>query len=218
MAAAVSEINLGVTEPVGTWLDYRKLGRRLASLTPEQVATDQRRRAFAALPEALAEHGYNGAVVADVLRCAHISRKTFYALFGSKGDALRACRDDAFEVLRHDLAGLLPILDPRPDALADALGVPLGFAAQDPDRARLLLADPWLAGPLAGEGWEAVLSFVSLLLQGRRRARVSIRREGLLGGARYVVLSRIHAGRADTLPALARPLAELILATGPGRS
>lgn len=217
MWPSASEIELGPAEPVVSWLDYRKLSRRLASLSPEQVAADQRWRIFAALPDALVEHGYNGPAVAEMLRSAHISRKTFYELFDGKDEALMRCRDDAFQVLRRELDGARAGVGRRPGAVARGLDAVLRLAAEDPPRARLLLADPWVTGPRAAEGWEAALGFLSLLLGRRRGAHISIREEGLLGGARHLVLSRIYAGRADALPALAAPLGDLILATGPRR-
>lgn len=213
MAALASEIELGAAGPDAGWIDYRTL-RHLQGLTREQVAEGQRRRVFAVLPDALAQHGYRGAVVAEVIGRTHISGRTFYQFFDNKGDALRQCRDDSLQALRRELEAVWE----RPDCRSEDLAaVALRLAAEDPARARLLLADPWVTGPHAAEGWEVALAFLARLLHGgrRRSARLSIREEGLFGGARHLVLSRIYAARADTLPELAAPLAELILVMAP---
>ena len=213
MAALVSDIELGADGPVAEWIDYRTL-RHLHGLSREQVAEGQRRRVFAVLPEALAQHGYRGAVVAEVIGRTHTSGRTFYQLFDDKGDALRQCRDDSLQALRRALEAVCEGTERRSEDLAAGA---LRLAAEDPARARMLLADPWVTGPHAREGWEVALAFLARLLRGgrRRSARLSIREEGLFGGARHLVLSRIYAGRADTLPELAAPLAELILAMAP---
>ena len=212
MAPSAPAIEPGAAEPASGWIDYRTL-RHLHGLSREQVAAGQRRRVFAVLPGALAERGYAGPVTAEVIGRARISRRTFYRLFDDKGDALRQCREEGLQALRRELEA---VSERRSE---DAVAAALRLAAGDPARARLLLADPWVTGPYAAEGWDVALAFLARLLRGgrRRSARLSIREEGLFGGARHLVLSRIYAGRAETLPELAASLADLIRLTEPGR-
>src|SRR3954470_13494836 len=70
----------------------RKLqpGRRLP---PEEVARNQRERLFAALVAIVAEKGYEGTRVADLLELSGVSRSAFYEHFSDKEACLLAALD-----------------------------------------------------------------------------------------------------------------------------
>src|SRR6476469_3435306 len=83
-----------VTTPwgdAGTLRD-RKLqpGRRLP---PEEVARNQQERLFAALVAVVAEKGYEGTRVEDLLELSGVSRSAFYGHFRDKQDCLLAAVD-----------------------------------------------------------------------------------------------------------------------------
>lgn len=134
------------------WLGYTEviidspLPRGRHGLSPEEIAADQRRRMLAALGAAMAEKGYVGTAVADILRLAGVSRATFYEQFDSK----QACFMASFE--RHRLRVIEAVLAgpvsgtgvQRFDAL---LGRYLETLAEEPDTARLYLIEVYAAGP-----------------------------------------------------------------------
>ncbi|MET9329095.1 TetR/AcrR family transcriptional regulator [Tsukamurella sp. NPDC003166] len=64
-------------------------------LGPEQVAASQRARMLDAMARSVATRGYAETTVADVVRLAGVSRKTFYQQFANKEDCYRAAFDHA---------------------------------------------------------------------------------------------------------------------------
>ena len=194
--------------------DRSALRVRLVGLSPEQVAADQRSRISAALPGALTEHGYEGPVVGTLLRNAHVSRKTFYELFGGQDEALLACHREALSQLRSVVGRAC--IGEWPDRVRAALTAILATAAADPGGARLIAGDPYIAGPHAAELRGALLGCLGPHLRcGRRLAERPLApclEEGLIGGVTSVVLLRIYAGEAAALTALAPQLSEFLLA------
>ena len=64
-------------------------------LNAEQVTASQRARMLDAMAQAVATKGYAETTVADVVRVAGVSRKTFYQQFSNKQDCYRAAFDRA---------------------------------------------------------------------------------------------------------------------------
>src|SRR5438874_4109885 len=62
-------------------------------LSRDEVGAAQRTRLLLAVVEVVAERGYAGATVGDVLRRARISRQTFYENFSNKEDCFLAAFD-----------------------------------------------------------------------------------------------------------------------------
>jgi AcrR family transcriptional regulator len=62
----------------------RDLPRGPHRLTRDEVAASQRGRLLAAMAQLVADHGYANTTVADVIRCAGVSRKAFYAYFPNR--------------------------------------------------------------------------------------------------------------------------------------
>ncbi|MGW4561746.1 TetR/AcrR family transcriptional regulator [Streptomyces sp. NPDC004561] len=77
----------------------RALPRGPHRLEPELIAASQRARLLDAMAESVADVGYAGTTVADVLRLAGVSRKTFYELFANKQACFLAAFDHAAQVL-----------------------------------------------------------------------------------------------------------------------
>jgi AcrR family transcriptional regulator len=79
------------------------MGRSLVaehpSVEPSPNELPQRARLLVAMVQAVAEHGYEGASVADAVRLAHVSRSTFYELFASKEECLLAAYTTGYGVL-----------------------------------------------------------------------------------------------------------------------
>lgn len=126
----------------------RRLPRGRHALSPEEVLRDQRERLLAAVPGAIAEHGYETASVADVVRRAAVSRNAFYKNFTDKQDcvaqALEARHEQLFEILTAPCEEGAS-LEERVDASLEA---GLAALAAEPEVARLLFVE----APAAGEG------------------------------------------------------------------
>jgi TetR/AcrR family transcriptional regulator len=80
-----------------------KLPRGPYALPPEVVAKDQRGRLLAAVPQAVAEYGYEKLTVGHVVAGARVSRRAFYNQFPDK----RACFAAALEASHERLLGAL---------------------------------------------------------------------------------------------------------------
>src|SRR5918996_5367122 len=82
----------------------RRLPRGTHGLDPGVVAESQRTRLLEAAGRAVAEKGYAGATIEDIVRGAGVSKKTFYEHFADKLDcflaAYEAASDELFEHVR----------------------------------------------------------------------------------------------------------------------
>lgn len=74
------------------------------TLGHDAVIASQRRRLLDAMAHSIATSGLSTTSVADVVRLAGVSRKTFYELFANKQDCYRATVDHAASVLEHAMA------------------------------------------------------------------------------------------------------------------
>lgn len=186
----------------GTLRD-RKLrpGRRLPA---EEVARNQRERLFAAMVAVVAEKGYEGTRVEDLLELSGVSRSAFYEHFSGKEDCL--------------LAAIDAFLGPTVGAIAESNGHPSGEdrarAAFDAlielivDQAaasRMCFVEIFAAGPRAVEqidrAVDAFQSFVSATLEempGRKGMPPEVVR-AMIGGLRKVIHTRLYRGEEQEL-------------------
>lgn len=200
---------------LGVGEDGRRYARaRLAGLSPEAVAADQRHRLLACLPVAFAEHGYHGPAVEEMVRRSHVSRRTFYQLFSSKDYALQVGHGEALAaflgLVRSACVGAWP------DRMRCALATSLDFAAEDPARAQLLLGEPFVCGPHSSAFRdELARRLAPRLRRGRRHAdRVLFPalEQALIGGVSNVLLDRLRSDRIGDLNGLAPHFTEFLLA------
>jgi AcrR family transcriptional regulator len=179
----------------------------------------------AAMAESLAENGYAGTTVADVIHGAGVSRETFYELFANKEECFLATFDAAAAVLTERLARA-----PRRSAgsspaarFETAVGVYLEMLAAEPELARTMLIEVYAVGPASLRRRVAVMeSFVQLLVDavgaGDPEARFAC--EALVAATSSMVTLRLAAGRDEDLLELRAPLARLArrLLTGDGEA
>lgn len=144
------------------------LPRGRHDLSRTEVARIQRDRILDGLAEAMAERGFVSTSVADVIRCAGVSRETFYQLFESKADAFDAALDIAGDLLGEHLLAVIaaapdagPVGDGPSDDGSDDLhhdsglrrrvstlvGAYLEAILLHRSHARLHLVEVWAAGP-----------------------------------------------------------------------
>jgi AcrR family transcriptional regulator len=197
--------------PVSTSPDTaRPLPRGRHAAPREVVWRSQRGRMLSAMATAVAEKGYGGVAVADVIARAGVSRKTFYEHFDNKEQCFFAAYD----------AGVDAMLDAIDEAIRDAAaGGPLAVAragtaryletlAANPAFARTFLVEILAAGPEALAHRARVharfadqLATIHRAAGGRADAPPVVFR-ACVGAIHEVVTDHVIRSGAQTLPAL----------------
>jgi AcrR family transcriptional regulator len=99
-----------------------RLPRGRHGLSREEVANSQRLRLMRAMAEVMAEKGYAGAPVADVLRAAGVSRESFYQHFSSKQDCFMSAYEIGVDLLLASIAGAVPDQGTPSERFEQAIG------------------------------------------------------------------------------------------------
>ena len=81
-------------------------------LPPEFIAAHKRRRMIDAMAELCAEQGYEATKIADVVRRAHVARKTLYDNFSGKEELFLAAFDATLADADATVAEACATLDP----------------------------------------------------------------------------------------------------------
>ncbi|MFE0022528.1 TetR/AcrR family transcriptional regulator [Amycolatopsis sp. NPDC059021] len=179
-------------------------------LTRDEVVGAQRARMLRAAAEAMAERGYAGTTVADVIKRAGVSRETFYQQFTNK----QACFIAALEAAIGQLAafgGPLPSGTPL-ERFDGFIGTYLGTLAAEPALARLFLIETYAAGPEAmRRRLELQQHFVDLiaLTFDARSAEERFACQALVGSIVSLVTARFVEDDVDGLHALREPIVAL---------
>lgn len=180
-------------------------------LSPEEVAESQRGRILEAMRETIAEHGYSDASVADVIKRAGVSRKTFYAQFTAKEDCFLAIYDEEMGRLLDVTRDAFETQDEWVPSLRAGLTALLHALAHDDAVARLCLVDVLAAGPRAAAARSGSMRELEAILElGRGGATAdggdapTPRALGMsiVGGLGEVLYQETVAGRGGELPAL----------------
>lgn len=179
-------------------------------LSPEQVAESQRLRILEAMRAAVAEHGYQDASVADVIKRAGVSRKTFYAQFQDKEDCFVVAYDEHVRRLQAIVLDAFDAQDEWIPALRAGLTALLNALAYDPALARFCFVDVLAAGPNAAQRRNEAMRALEEILELGTRARDSDAGDtagapralgmSMVGGLGEVLYQEIVAGRAERLP------------------
>jgi AcrR family transcriptional regulator len=197
----------------------RPLPRGRHNLPPEQIEADQRRRMLAAMPAALAEHGYARTTVAHVLEQAGVSRRTFYQQFDDKEACLLAAYDEAERRVWAEASAAAagtPAGDWEARVEAALAGV-LGFVAAEPETARLFTLEARAAGPAMAARHNRALDRVAAALRAGNRARredaglPAGTERALVGNVAALVGAYVLSGATELLPSLAPQLAGHLL-------
>jgi AcrR family transcriptional regulator len=179
-------------------------------LSPEQVAESQRLRILDAMRATVAEHGYQDASVADVIKRAGVSRKTFYAQFQDKEDCFVVAYDEHVRRLHAIVLDAFDAQDEWVPALRAGLTALLNALAYDPAVARFCFVDVLAAGPKAAQRRNEAMRALEEILElgggsgdpGDGAAALAPRALGMsmVGGLGEVLYQEIVAGRAERLP------------------
>jgi AcrR family transcriptional regulator len=205
----------------------RRLPRGSHGLDRELVAASQRTRLLDAVGRAVADKGYSGATIDDIVRAAGVSKMTFYQHFRDKEDCFVA----AYEAAGEELFERVRAANTRPEGwlerMAAGIRAYLTWLAGDPALARAFLIEVAAAGPRAAERSERVRDrYAELMrkLQDEARADIpSLPRlpaeifHALVAAVDDLVVRRIRESGGEDLPRLEPILLhlEVALLAGP---
>ena len=189
------------------------------SLSDIDSVTRHRHRLLEGMAHAVAAKGYAETTIADIVREAAVSRRTFYEHFATKAECLIALYEaasyGALNVLRD-------AIDPERDwqeQVEAAMSAYFGCLAQNPVLVRTLFIE--ILG-LGMEGLAArrrvndeITGFMLQVINRRRGTRRPLSREmamAIVGGVNELVLHAIETGRVENLRDLALPAVQLVRA------
>jgi AcrR family transcriptional regulator len=129
----------------------RRLPRGTHGLDREVVEASQRSRLLEAVGRSVAERGYAGATIDDVVRRAGVSKKTFYDHFSDKEDCFLAAYEAASEELLRRVVEARADHDDWEERTRAGIAAYLRWLAADPALARVFLIEVAAAGPRALE-------------------------------------------------------------------
>ena len=177
-----------------------------------------RAKIFEAMARVVAERGYAAVTVSDVVKTAHVSRRTFYEHFQDKEDCFVATYRTGYENGIAQIDAALRALD-NPDwqtRLRVSLETYLAILADEPDFARVLLIDVLGGGARALAMRERILG---IYVEHYRGLRELARAEdpslpdvpdeflrGLVGGIAELVQECLLESPAGKVPARLRSL------------
>jgi len=183
----------------------------------QRVSEIQRTRLLAAMTEVCAELGAGNVTVGHVVRCAGVSRRTFYELFDDREDCFLAALDDAIDSASRYV---LDTYDPHAKwevRVRAALTALLGFLDAERGAGSLLIVGSLGAGAGALERRRRVLArLIAVVEEGRGESSVGKDRppltaEGVVGGVLSVLQARLLERDCPPLVGLAGQLMSMIV-------
>lgn len=190
--------------------------------TNEAADSEHRHRLLEGMSHAVAAKGYADTTIADIVREAAVSRRTFYEHFQTKADCLIALYEAAS---RNALEVLRGAIDPARDwqvQVEQAMAAYLGCLAQNPVLMRTLfveilgLGEAGLAARRRAN--QEIADFMLEVInagQGHRRGVNPLSEDmatAVVGGINELVLQAIERGRVGDLHELVEPSSLLVRA------
>ena len=175
----------------------------------------QHERLLWSMVRVIAEKGYDGVTVADVVARAGVSRTTFYDEFANKDECLFAAYDLVIDELIAYVGDAFLSDREWPERIRDGLDALLRALAAEPDVAQMAAVAFPAAGPQAHQRYrDALERFLPFLEEGRRfTGRGDELPEGIelmaIGGAEVIIFDEVVGGRVSKLPAM---LPEIVFA------
>ena len=181
-------------------------------LPSEFVAAHKRRRMIDAMSELCAEQGYEATKIADVVRRAHVARKTLYDNFSGKEELFLAAFDATLADAEAEVTEACDSVSTddwvvRTEAGLRAL---LEFVAAHPQESKLCLVEAPAATPTSAARYDAALEgFIARLSEAAPTGpgRPATLEEALVGGTVWIVQRQVRRGdatdAAELLPELA---------------
>lgn len=186
-------------------------------LPQEFVEHNQRERLIASFVALVGEVGYNGATITAVKDGAAVASRTFYQYFETIEDICIAAFEKGVEDLRPLVVEAYRSEEEWPRRIRAVLAAFLGEFAEYPELARLLTAEPFVAGPeIARMHKAAIEELVPFLRQGRKLREggeplPETAERGILGAVNSMVGRQVTAGKGEELESLLPDLTQFVL-------
>jgi AcrR family transcriptional regulator len=169
-----------------------------------------------AMAELCAEQGYEATKIADVVRRAHVARKTLYDNFSGKEELFLAAFDTTLADAEAEVAVACDAIDPAEwEARTEAgLRALLEFIAAHPDTSRLALIEAPAASPNSAARYEAALDgFIVRLREAAPPGpgRPATLEEALVGGTVWIMQRQVRRGAGAEAPELLPELTEFVV-------
>jgi AcrR family transcriptional regulator len=177
-----------------------------------EISASQHGRLLVAMADVVAEQGYAVTTVADVVKAAGVSRRTFYEHFADKEACFLAAYEHGVDAMAAELRERFERDESWRARVEDVLDVFLGALASEPGFARAFLVEMWAAGPAAfARHLEVLDQFHALLRAIHEQARaerpdvVPISDTviaAVAGGITRIATTHLLEGRAEELAEL----------------
>jgi len=177
------------------------------SVSPSHSAADHRQRLIDAMAASIAEKGYRETTVADVVRIARTSRRTFYEHFADREACFLALFDATNDAMMQHIAASVRPDDPLEDQVDSALDAYLVAVLTQPALYRSFVRElPGLGQPGAERQLAVTLRFAELLVglvESGRREQPEVHARPLsldtaiiiVGGLRELAVITLQQGR-----------------------
>lgn len=191
--------------------------------SPESAAVqhEHHARLLEGMAKALAAKGYADTTIADIVREAAVSRRSFYEHFATKADCLLALYESASEQALVVLIGAVDPLQPWQTQVEHAVTAYLDFLADDPALLKTLFIEILGLGPpglaVRRKVNAQIAGFISATTVGEHGARLSPELAmTVVGGINELILQAIEEHRSSDLRRLVQPATRLIHAVATG--
>lgn len=193
--------------------------RRGPKLHPrEHVEEVQRERLLSATVEVVAERGYAGLTVAQVIDRAGVSRRTFYELFKDCDDCFLATFEWGIAQLSSLVVESYLEESSWHNGVRAGLQTMLGFLDVEHGWARLLVVESLQAGGQVVAARLSALEHLSVVLEGRRPREDSghtplpLAAKAIVGGSAWIIYSHLISYQSSSsLMSLQAPIMALIV-------
>ena len=174
-------------------------------------------RLLEGMTKALAAKGYAETTIADIVREAAVSRRSFYEHFATKADCLLALYEAASEQALVVLIGAVDPLQPWQTQVEHAVTAYLDFLAEDPALLKTLFVEilglglPGLA--VRRKVNAQIAGFILAATVGEQGARLTPELAmTVVGGINELILQAVEEERSTDLRRLVEPATQLIRA------
>jgi len=189
---------------------------------PDLDQPDARLRLIAGLAAAASTRGYPATTIADIVRYARVSKRTFYEHFADKEACFLAGYRMGGELALRAVAGAVDPAAPWRQRVRAAVEAYLRLLESQPTLTRGLFLTVYAAGPQALRLRREVLvrfaSLLSELVTAGHDADPEVveltpaTAMALVGGVNELVLLAVEQGQTEHLTELTQPTADLIIA------
>ena len=171
------------------------------------------------MAKAVAQKGYAETTVADIVREAAVSRRSFYEHFATKAECLIALYQAGSARALAVMSGAVDPAQPWRTQVEPSLAAYLGYRSRAPAMLKMLFVEIVGMGPAGLAARHQINLQIAAWIQAATReegkAPLSIELAmAIIGGVNELVLQAIQRGESDDLQPLVAPATRLVLAVG----